>query len=156
MISIRNYLFETNSSSVHALVIPKDAAVHFPSRVVLSGGEYGWEEDTEYDTLNYIYQACVDRGQDELQKLYAYLKRHNIEFTENYSTRFPYGYIDHDNEVPLDELFKNESMLDRFLFSDNSCVVTGNDNVDFDEYSVEARVEENYPEDKYDILYKYN
>ena len=47
MISIRQGLFETNSSSVHALVIPKDAAVHFPSKVVLSGGEYRWFDGSE-------------------------------------------------------------------------------------------------------------
>ena len=51
MIEIRSSVFETNSSSVHVLVIPKDTQVSIPHKVFLEGGEYGWSEDTEYDTL---------------------------------------------------------------------------------------------------------
>ena len=51
MLQIRNSLFETNSSSVHALIIPKDNPVYIPKSVRLYGGEYGWEIDEYYDTL---------------------------------------------------------------------------------------------------------
>lgn len=156
MISIRYNLFETNSSSVHALVIPKNTSIHFPTKVSLRGGEYGWENDCVYDTLNYIYQACRDRGQDEVDKLIAYLKRHDIEVDLGYSDH-NYGYIDHGYEVPLDELFKNESMLDRFLFGNNSFIITGNDNdYSYDEEGSVENKASNYSPEEYDILYKYN
>lgn len=158
MISIRQGLFETNSSSVHALVIPKNCSIHFPNKVTLYGGEYGWEEDEVYDTINYVYQACKDRGQEEVDKLLAYLKRHNIEVEIGHEGEW--NGIDHGWEVPLEELFKNESMLDRFLFGSNSFVITGNDNMDYNDedekdYSVEGRANK-YSKDEYDILYKYN
>ncbi len=164
MIEIRDGFFETNSSSVHVLVIPKDTKIDIPHKVFLSGGEYGWSSDTEYDTLNYFYQACVDNGREELEKFFEYLKRKGVEeihapeinwvksewngreyeYAENNS-----GYIDHGNEIPLDDLFANENLLDRFLFGD-SFVETGNDNSDY------CPDEDEYDSNVYDTIRKGN
>lgn len=164
MIEIRNNMFETNSSSVHVLVIPKDTNIDIPHKVFLSGGEYGWSSDTDYDTLNYFYQACLDKGREELEKFFNYLKRKGVEeihapeinwvksewngreyeYAENNS-----GYIDHGNEIPLDELFANESLLDRFLFGD-SFIKTGNDNSDY------CPDENDYDHNIYDTIEKGN
>ena len=38
MITVRNGLFETNSSSVHVLVIPKDNKITIPNAVRLRNG----------------------------------------------------------------------------------------------------------------------
>lgn len=69
MLTIRQGLFETNSSSVHVLVIPKDTDISIPSKVYLDGGEYGWQHEKVTDTINYMYQACLDAG-DEAKSIY--------------------------------------------------------------------------------------
>lgn len=144
MIEIRQSTFETNSSSVHVLVIPKDTPINIPKKVFLEGGEYGWQFECETNTINYLYQACVDAGKEELDKFFDYLKSKGVE--EIYSPELKWikadwqwngndyyyaennpGYVDHGGEIPLDDLFANEDLLDRFLFG-NSFVQTGNDN----------------------------
>lgn len=149
MLNIRKNIFETNSSSVHALVIPKDQTLYIPHTVTLHYGEYGWENDTYGDTIDYIYTACVDFGSDEVEKLINYLKRKGVEeITISGGQDVNFG-IDHSNEIPLDELFNNESLLDRFLFGTESYVQTGNDNDD------ECPNESEY-DDSVDVLMKYN
>lgn len=136
MIAIRNNFFETNSSSVHVLVIPKDTNIHIPTKIYLHRGKYGWETDDVIDTIDYFYQACVDRGQEEVMKFIEYLKRKGVEeihykeldYSHEENTWQTSGWIDHSNEIPLDEFFNNESLLDRFLFGEGSFVRTGNDN----------------------------
>ena len=73
MIQIRKGCFETNSSSVHALVIPDDQTISIPTKVTLYSGEYGWENEEYGDTLNYFYQACVDQGRAEVDRFFNYL-----------------------------------------------------------------------------------
>ena len=162
MISIRNRQFETNSSSVHVLVIPKDTNIHIPKVVSLTGGEYGWENEEYWDTLNYFYQACVDAGRESVAQFFAYLKEKGVEeihapelhWVKSQYGDYEYaenndGGIDHSGEIPLQDMFANESLLDRFLFGD-SFVVTGNDNSD------ECPDEDDYDEDQYDTILKYN
>lgn len=68
MIEIRSSIFETNSSSVHVLVIPKDTSISVPHKVFLEGGEYGWSFGTECDTLNNLNKNIT------VQVLKSYLK----------------------------------------------------------------------------------
>lgn len=149
MLNIRKSLFETNSSSVHALVIPKDQSISIPKKVILHYGEYGWEADSYDDTLDYVYTACVDQGQKEVDKLISYLKYKGVEEIELRNSEYNYG-IDHGYEVPLDDLFTNENLLDRFIFGNKSFVQTGNDNNDY------YPKEEDYDKNEYDVLMKYN
>lgn len=133
MLTIRSGFFETNSSSVHVLVIPKDTKISIPNEVYLHRGEYGWENDIVYDTLDYFYQACVDAGKEELTKLFSYLLSKGVEEIHCTELDDPDadsydGWIDHREQIPLDDLFANESLLDRFLFGTDSFVKTGNDN----------------------------
>ena len=166
MIQMRRGLYETNSSSVHVFVIPKEQSVHIPKSVHLRGGEYGWSKDTVCDTLNYFYQACLDMGKEEVDKLFNYLKRKGVEEIDApeiqwkkskwndedyYYAENNNGYVDHCGEVPFNDLFANEDLLDRFLFGEDSFVVTGNDN-DFDE----RPDEEDYNSDENDIIVKDN
>ena len=157
MINIRYSIFETNSSSVHALVIPKDTQINIPKKVNLYGGDYGWKIGIEGDTLNYFYQACLDEGKDEVEKFFAYLRRKGVEeinakemrWNEDGRDMLNDGYVDHGYEIPLDELFKNEQLLDRFLFGSNSYVHTGNDNDDM-EWAEDINEEAN------DVIWKGN
>ena len=162
MIQVRNGTFETNSSSVHLLIIPKECNIKIPPKVFLVFKEYGWSSDVEDQALNYVYQACVDQGKEELNKFFDYLKRKGIQ--EIYSPELKWktddddgytyvenndGYVDHSGEVPLDYLFTNESLLDRFVFG-GGWVVTGNDN------SENCPSADSYDKNKYDILEKGN
>ena len=168
MFNIRKGSWETNSSSVHVLVIPKDTNITVPKKVFLSGGEYGWEAG-HANPLDYMYQACVDAGKEELDKFFDYLKRKGVEEihspelnweTDVYDGReytyakgkdgYDIGWIDHGYEIPLDDMFANENLLDRFLFGDGSFVETGNDNSD------NCPDEEDYDPDKYDTIRKGN
>lgn len=149
MLNIRKNLFETNSSSVHALVIPKNQTIHVPKTVYLRYEEYGWEFSTYGDTINYLYTACVDAGQEFVNKLIKYLKRKGVKQIEEMGGQDVNFGIDHSYEVPLDELFENKSLLDRFLFGTESYIQTGNDN---DE---ECPDESDYDE-SIDVLMKYN
>ena len=79
MIEIRQSIFETNSSSVHVLVIPKDTPINIPKKVFLDGGEYGWEFGCVTDTINYLYQVCIGAGKEELDKFFDYLKHKGVE-----------------------------------------------------------------------------
>lgn len=154
MIQIRTNCFETNSSSIHALIIPKDTTLHIPSSVHLSYGSYGWGIDTITDTLNYIYTACKDYGQYEVDKLIEYLKSKGVEeITESSEQENERNYgIDHYRELPLAEIFDNESLLDRFIFSDDAKVILSNDNLD-DETITDDLVQP-YENDDYDIIWK--
>lgn len=152
MIQIRNNTFETNSSSVHMLVIPKECSLHIPHSVHLTGGEWGWEFGSVTDTINYIYQACCDRGEEEERKFVRYLNGKGIVVesrAEINEDGWYDGYIDHGGEIPLEEFFHNSAMLDRFLFG-GGWVDTGNDNSD------DYPTEEDYDPDKYDVIGKYN
>lgn len=147
MINVRFNMFETNSSSVHALVIPKEQSVIIPKHVILRTGEYGWENAEYGDTLSYLYTACKYEKRSELPKLLNFLKSLDIEVEEDDDGGW--AYVDHGNEIPFEELFGNEELLKRFLFGTDSYIKTGNDN---------ENNEEDYPQenDKIDILWKYN
>jgi len=163
MIQIRKGCFETNSSSVHALVIPDDQTISIPTKVTLYGGEYGWENEEYGDTLNYFYQACVDQGREEVNRFFNYLKSKGVEeihAPELHWTKSKYydgeyaenndGWVDHSGEIPFDELFANEHLLDSFLFGSGAYVRTGNDNSDLD------WTEELNNQDGITIIWKYN
>ena len=133
MITVRKGIFETNSSSVHVLVIPKDTDISIPSRVYLEGGEYGWQHEKVFDTINYMYQACLDAGEEEVSRFILYLMDKGIDVDYHGYDQKKFindGFIDHGYEIPLEHLFKSKRLLDRFLFGTGSYVQLGNDNSD--------------------------
>ena len=152
MIEIRRSIFETNSSSVHILVIPKDADIVIPSKVYLEGGEYGWKNEIVSDTINYVYQACLDRGDAEVEKFVLYLMDKGIDVDYHGYDQKKFindGWIDHTGELPLKQLFGSKKMLDRFLFG-GGFVQTGTDN------SKNPPSEANYNHKIYDTIKKGN
>lgn len=153
MLTIRQGLFETNSSSVHILVIPKDTDIVIPSKIYLTGGEYGWQHEKVTDTINYMYQACLDAGNDEVSRFIIYLmdKGIDVDYHGYDQKRFiNEGFIDHGYEIPLEHLFKSRRLLDRFLFGVDSYVQLGNDNSD------NCPSLDDYDSDKYDLIKKGN
>ena len=148
MIQIRYSSFETNSSSVHTLVIPKDQSLNIPKSVYLRLGVYDRENRKVYDTLNYIYTACYEKGKDELNKLFSYLTRKGVENIQS-DTR-GWGIIDHLEYLPLEDLFANENLLDRFIFGEDSYIEL------IDDQYKRWPEKDDYDLDKYDIIIKGN
>ena len=137
-LSARNGVFETNSSSVHAIVINKqNLAENNGSIVSVTPGDYGWEYE-EYrlpaQKLNYLWTAIVD-NKENLVSWKEYLKEalklsDGVVFIDEPEDTLS-GSVDHAEELKdfLKEMRKNPDLLNKFIFGD-SYIVTGNDNVE--------------------------
>lgn len=165
---IRSSVFETNSSSTHAICISKKrvdldklrgTTVHFFC------GTFGWEVD-EYNTLedraSYLYQAILDLNYDDVEKRSEMLNRivdilgkYDIDcyFKPPETDRWGFneGYIDHANQTEefVEAVLHNENRLLEYLFGD-SIIFTGNDN---DEIDLPL---DDISEKDYEIYYKGN
>jgi len=160
MKQIRRNLFETNSSSTHAITIANNSDDDFknnlPKVLELELGEFGWEFDryqTTFERASYLFTAIVYNGwvEEYMPKLVDTLKKWGVE------VRYPelkkiesgyrpgdfyfepvegrgYFYIDHGFELKdfVEKLFSDETLLMNYLFSPESFVSTGNDNSDDD------------------------
>lgn len=152
MINVRLNCFETNSSSTHSMVIAHEKPTHYPHHVHFGIGEYGWGFDilrSVEDKAAYLFTSicCMSNKQDikeAKEQLTASLAIKGIscdfdipiydniyEFLEN-------GYIDHcgtdEHWDWVKEMLTNPDSLFRFLFSNKSYVVTGNDNCSNEQY----------------------
>ena len=146
---IRTGTWETNSSSVHQLIIDvrrPEGDLEVPESIVLRDQEFGWDFGTFDDVqskANYLFTACTHaterRGFDELvETLVNNLKSIGVKSvkiaTPTDDPDFFYGYrggIDHGNDK-LEECVRpiigDPDRLARFLFLDTSELRTGNDN----------------------------
>lgn len=156
MKKIRQNVFETNSSSTHSICIAKNAELTMPKELHFDFGEFGWECDTLRsvgEKSSYLYTGLIaNKRKDDADKIIQLLKHKGIEVTaeepiyENrsytnsegklveYTSSENTGYVDHSNELGgfLDAIVSDEEKLLRFLFSDLSFIITGNDNEDSD------------------------
>lgn len=150
-ITVRNGVFETNSSSTHSIVVSKKAVTEFPKSINFYQGDFGWEFE-QYSLPTYLYTAICNRD-DYIEKLKSVLDKHNIEYTFDDSYE---GYIDHESELEdfLEAVFSDEDLLLRCLFGD-SAVYTGNDNSGYTEDDADGCMiarEEYYDSDKNDYV----
>lgn len=155
---IRENLFETNSSSVHAIVVNPKAELQIPETHVINFnvGEFGWELETYHsieDRASYLWTAilevyCKWNDNDESQKYYTEGAREweryiietiNNEFKGNVDVYFEWPnkhtqffYIDHSEELtPWLEILKNNPHnLLAYLLGADTEIRTGNDNDD--------------------------
>lgn len=159
MKTIRSSIFETNSSSIHSIVVGnngEDIYNHLPKEVHFQSGEFGWEHEIYrdiQDKANYLFTSIVYNGGYEdydvqvyFDKIKNILAKWGIKATfeeiqvkytdkgEKYVTFRSnlYGYVDHgyENRGLIASLCNNEELLMNYLFSDGSYVETGNDNDD--------------------------
>lgn len=162
MRKIRYGLFETNSSSVHTLVIDtsgKQCGCHYAVLV-----EAGWSNES-FDPISYLWTAIVqkasylDSQKDQTDYLNSWKKilnsigvndddlekpSYKVKIDENSKENKlidccgePYFYIDHLEglENLLDIFKKDTNLLDCFINGRKSIVQCGNDNEDFyDDY----------------------
>ena len=148
---IRRSVYETNSSSTHAICIAK-GGYELKDHIDFYTGEYGWECD-EYGDLDnkasYLITAILsmdkESADEKLIQLEGILDENEITYTipelnvnsceygkkKHYYYDIGYDYIDHAGELRpwLDDLLSDSDKLFRYLFGD-SFIVTGNDNDD--------------------------
>ena len=145
---IRKNVFETNSSSTHAVSIFKGSNYEIPDSIVIRPGEFGWE-CREYSSpeakLSYLYTwilckcATYDDSYDyDKLKDYQYRLKSKlleagvkeVEF-EKCGGYWDEGYIDHSEDLyPEDlEAILEDYFLD-YVFNPDSYIETGNDNDD--------------------------
>ena len=156
MIKIRNSVFETNSSSVHAICVGKMPENVEGLTVTLSIGKFGWERSwlTDIDgRASYIYTlACLLYGKDFYNKFKEMLTPYgiNVKCTwdrplfSNYGEDRYYlanGGVDHGGELQefLDKCLEDSDTLVRFIFGEDSFVMTTNDNCDYNEEEKDAK-----------------
>ena len=153
MKQVRYGVFESNSSSMHSIAIPKnvDRATTFIS---VGFDEYGWEFD-EADPLAYLHTAIYEvydknNAKEKVKELADILERNGIEsdfMDPQYGEYgFDSGYIDHGNELGgfLEELFNDEDLLVRYI--NGGRVFTGNDNSGPEELAFVFRDKPTYDE----------
>lgn len=148
---IRYGVYETNSSSTHAICIAKDNTYNLENHIDFCVGEYGWESEEYKDTYNkasYLITAILSFDKDfadtKLEILKDILNANGITYTfpkcevESYQwknkVRYYYdidGYIDHAEELKywIEKLLSDKNELFKYLFGD-SIIITGNDNDD--------------------------
>lgn len=161
---IRKNVFETNSSSTHAICITKNDIdiTNIPTYVTFTSGEFGWEFDVHNDTwtkASYLYQLINDINYNNEEKRVEYLDKLisalsiygitcEFEPVKRDKWGFTHGYVDHylGAKKFLDAVLENDNLLLKFLFDNNSKIITGNDNGDtfFDYMDSHGFVEDGY------------
>lgn len=154
---VRQSVFETNSSSTHAICIATETQYNIPKRIEFGFGNFGWGIDkltSRGERANYLY-TCIGYSESS-EKIKEYigfiietLEKHGVEDIdfENFEYHvyiyngklFDYftpmdGYVDHGEEARdfVEKVCSDEKLLLDYLFSDNSFILTGNDNDDID------------------------
>ena len=133
-IQIRHSVFETNSSSIHSLCIPKDKPYKVPDYVNFYLKQYGWGPDIETNPGNYLYTWLVCAGEyEKIEQLENILYKHgavHIEFEPYNKKEYPDFYIDHleDAEEWVNTIFKDEEKLLHDLFTPGAIIYITNDN----------------------------
>ncbi len=132
---IRNKVFETNSSSTHAICIAPTYKIPDIESVCFDWGEFGWECDV-YDymqaRLNYLHEMILSsRDKDKIKTYKEFLRNTLDKYNITMEWSDQKGYIDHGDETHelLELLMMNEKLLLRYLFG-NTYIITGNDNDD--------------------------
>jgi len=157
MVQKRQHLFETNSSSTHTIVIANNSDDDFknglPKQLEFKPGQFGWELDrhqTVEERASYLFTAilCNSMCKEYIPIITETLKKWDIEavfpkiIKKHYAyTKTAYEAIKDDNgfyyvdhcgllEDFIRKVCNDEVLLMNYLFSDESFIVTGNDNDD--------------------------
>lgn len=153
MLTIRQNVFETNSSSTHSMCVTNKGISEIENYIGKTMdfelGDYDWGWDVLYDPqekLNYLLTALAYKKYplDYYPIINKHLEKHGIHFDcpipenphykhllEQIEDTYGYG-IDHesiDDSVKFaEEMLENDQRLIDYLFNTNSFVIIGNDN----------------------------
>lgn len=141
---IRNSVFETNSSSCHSIslgashVFNDTIVPDSEGNITLTPGEFGWEicDYTDAETkLQYAWTWAKNYAQDSdsaieyLTNLVCeYTGAKAIAYTPDSCQWCKDGYIDHQSEDVMKDIFYDSVKLKEFLFCSGSVLHTDNDN----------------------------
>lgn len=157
MHKIRSETFETNSSSVHTIVIQKQPAKNIYPINIMSG-QYGWERDwlaTPGERASYLYTAMTNLlDTQRADKFMRNILPEDIRYACKIKGSTD-GYIDHAEDLKpwVNDLLQDHNKAIRFIFGDESYVYTTNDNVDEDEEDAKILADAD-DDDDYEIYVK--
>lgn len=133
--TVRNNVFETNSSSIHVIAIGKEYdEKDVPDHIYFGLDEFGWKVDTYKDITSrasYLYTAiCYDH--DYIDYITETLEEQGITCEFEDPSEHEFFYIDHVEDLHdwLEDLREDKSKLLMYLLSPDSEIRTGNDNGD--------------------------
>lgn len=142
MKTIRQRVFETNSSSTHSICIVEECELNDTIQkdsngdIELEGGEFGWEEASYRDALtkaNYMAQYvdgwCGDK-KEEFTSILIEVIRKQTGCRDVIFGNLDSGYIDHQSveDQQYHDLFEDPELLRKFIFSKQNILHTDNDN----------------------------
>ena len=168
---IRQRVFETNSSSTHSICIARNPVLsEIPSSLNFKFGSFGWEVDkltSIKEKASYLYTCIsylddIDKIKECLQFITNSLIEYGVEdiYFDNFELS-PFcnginnvdiyicpgdeGYVDHGREAIdfVEAVCSDKHKLINYLFSEQSFILTGNDN---DEIGVDINVDYDYDE----------
>lgn len=148
-IQIRHSVFETNSSSTHAINVFRGYdSKNVPESIVVRPGEFGWECNTFDDPeskISYLYTWCLGRmsvedARNKIEEALNNIGVKEVKFIDN-GGWWPTGYIDHSENLYEDNLktIFNKYFGD-FIFGESSYIETGNDN-DYEDVCEDSRAD---------------
>lgn len=138
--TIRNNVFETNSSSTHSIsirvgnqwdtIIPDEEG-----KIYLNGGEFGWQWEkfndaltkANYCAVDYIYDDFKIEMLKEIICEYTGAKEVIMNFTTDWN-KPNRSYVDHGGSGSAEDAFCSKENLKNFLFNKSSWLFLGNDN----------------------------
>lgn len=156
--TIRQGMFETNSSSMHSIIITKnDSNCYEKGLKCYYGGilsfsdedlEFSrypfqflntWRDKVAYAIASYCqeYNRDSEEAKEFISKLETIIKKHvegfdHIELPDPEDTWYPFGYVDHQSEGLLQKFLEEENVtLEDFIFTPKYIVV-----IDGDEYCI--------------------
>ena len=129
--TIRANVFETNSSSAHALIVPKEIKNIEEIKdydVEITADEFGWgyeEYNDPYTILSYLWTGLQGTSAEErLHELFPKIKF--IPFQEDYDC-----YIDHQShDLPFVLIEQSDDVVYNIVA--NGKLIISNDNGDYD------------------------
>lgn len=143
----RRCVFETNSSSTHSVCITTErkAELAYPEKLVFRCRDFCWEYQrlsTPDEKADYLYASILslqsrEEAENSKNKIYAMLGELGIECEFEQAKYFGDGWcenahVDHAGEDDhlgfVNRVLSNRGRLIRYLFSNQSFVLTGNDN----------------------------
>jgi len=150
MKTIRNMVFETNSSSTHSITLNGLTDYYdIPSHTLkVEFGEYGWEHErynTVREKLSYVFTMIQYKINDDsylgiIESKYAKWIRElvkdfcsqEVEINKN-ERCYECGYIDHQSTDILDDFWSDDENefkknMKEFIFNDRYGFMTDNDN----------------------------
>lgn len=160
MFTIRNRFFETNSSAVHAIAIPKKSQITIPEEVHIRFAYLDTADIYEnMDLISHVVTMFNVNNQDMANYLYSKgVKRvynSNDELIENNNRSNPKMPMTDDM---LDIGTLNENLLDKLLFG--SCVTLDISDRNYwytgDADDMYYEIQEKYPEDQYNVITLYD